>query len=76
MSGVGWRPLHRRLADEAIALMDQQRAEGLKPRPVHLMLVNDETGRGRTGCDRGLGEWVTGDVTQVDCAGCLEVIHA
>ncbi|WP_123391356.1 hypothetical protein [Nocardioides aurantiacus] len=59
-----------------MALMDEQRAAGHKPLRVHLMLVNDDTGRGRTGCDGGLGEWVTGDTAQVTCRPCLEVAHA
>lgn len=72
------RPLRRRLSDEAVALMDEQRANGLSPLPVHMMLV-DESGpqeRGRTACGGGLGEWVTGDVTQVTCHPCVEQVHA
>lgn len=72
------RPLRRRLPDEAVALMDEQRAAGMTPLPVHLMLVEETTtgDRGRVACDRGLGEWVTGDVDQVTCHPCLEQVHA
>lgn len=72
------RPLRRRLPDEAVAMMDEQRAAGLTPLPVHLMLV-DESGpreQGRVACDGGLGEWVTGDIAQVTCPVCLEQVHA
>lgn len=72
------RPLRRRLPDEAVNLMDEQRAAGKTPLPVHLMLV-DESGpqeRGRTACGGGLGEWVTGDVDQVTCGPCIEQVHA
>ena len=72
------RPLRRRLSDESVALMAEQAAAGMRQLPVHLMLV-DESGpqeRGRTACDGGLGEWVTGDVEQVTCRPCLEQVHA
>lgn len=72
------RPLRRRLSDEAIALMADQRAEGHTPQPVHLMLVDDDGSqeRGRTACNGGLGEWVTGDMDQVTCRPCIEQVHA
>lgn len=72
------RPLRRRLPDEAVALMAEQRAAGQTPAPVHMMLVEEtEAGeRGRVACGRGLGEWVSGDVDQVTCHPCLEQVHA
>ena len=72
------RTLRRKLSDEAVALMDEQRAMGLTPHPIHLMLVEEtpEAVRGRTACGRGLGEWVTGAVEQVTCHSCLEQVHA
>lgn len=77
MSGERWRPIHRRLPDEAVALMAEQRAAGQTPSPVHLMLVDDADPRerSRTGCGRGLGEWVSGDAAQVTCRTCLAVAH-
>jgi hypothetical protein len=72
------RPLRRRLSDESVALMDEQRAAGQTPLPVHLMLV-DESGpqeRGQTACGHGLGEWVTGAIDQVTCKPCVEQVHA
>lgn len=73
-----WRPLRRRLSDEAVASMAEQVAAGHRQMPVHLMLVDDNGPRelGRTACDGGLGEWVTGDVEQVTCRPCLEQVHA
>ena len=71
------RTLRRQLSDEAIALMDEQRANGVTPAPIHLMLV-DESGpheRGRTACGGGLGEWVTGASEQVTCDACVEQVH-
>lgn len=72
------RPLRRRLSDEAVALMDEQRAAGLTPLPIHLMLVEETVDgeRGRTACDDGLGEWVTGATEQVTCRPCIEQVHA
>ena len=72
------RPLRRRLSDEAVALMDEQRSAGHTPMPVHLMLVEEtvERERGRVACGRGLGEWVTGATEQVTCDPCLEQVHA
>ncbi len=58
--------------------MDEERAVGLTPLPIHLMLV-DESGpqeRGRTACGGGLGEWVTGALEQVTCGRCVEQVHA
>jgi hypothetical protein len=72
------RALRRRLGDEAVALMEEQRAAGLTPMPVHMMLV-DESGPQERGCvagGGGLGEWVTGDVGQITCHPCLEQVHA
>lgn len=72
------RPLRHRLSDEAVALMAEQSAAGMRQMPVHLMLV-DESGpreRGQTACGGGLGEWVTGDGGQVTCRPCLETVHA
>jgi hypothetical protein len=71
-----WRPLRRRLPDEAVAFHEEQRAAGLTPLLVHLMLVNTVTERGRTACGGGLGEWVTGDADQVTCRPCIEQVHA
>jgi hypothetical protein len=75
---VTLRPLRRRLGDEAIALMDEQRANGLTPAPIHMMLVDDSGPRelGRVACDGGLGEWVTGDMEQVTCPACITQVHA
>lgn len=72
------RPLRRRLSDEAIALMDEQRAAGHTPQLVHLMLVDEDgpTERGIVACGRGLGEWITGATEQVTCHPCLEQVHA
>lgn len=39
MSGDKWRPLRHRLGDEALALMAEQTAAGMRQMPVHLMLV-------------------------------------
>lgn len=72
------RPLRHRLSDESVALMAEQTAAGMRQMPVHMMLV-DESGpqeRGRTACDGGLGEWVTGDIEQVTCRPCIEQVHA
>lgn len=72
------RPLRKRLSDEAVAVMDVERAAGLTQLPIHLMLV-EETAvgeRGRTACFGGLGEWVTGATEQVTCQPCLEQVHA
>jgi len=73
-----YRPLRRRLSDEATTLMDEQRANGLAPAPIHIMLVDDSGARevGRTACGGGLGEWGTGDLEQVTCHPCLEQVHA
>ncbi len=78
MSDERWRPIRRRLPDEAVTLMAEQRAEGLAPQPVHVMFVNeaDPKERSKTGCGGGLGQWITGDVGQVTCRPCLEVVHA
>lgn len=78
MSAEHWRPLRHRLSDEAVALMAEQEANGQRQMPVHMMLVDDSgpRERGRTACDGGLGEWVTGDARQVTCRPCLEVVHA
>lgn len=72
------RPLRRRLSDEAVALMNEQREAGHTPLPIHLMLVEETaTGeRGRTACGGGLGEWVTGAIEQVTCHPCVEQVHA
>lgn len=72
------RPLRRHLSDEAVALMDEQRAAGHKPLPVHMMLVEETVDgeRGRSACGHGLGEWVTGAIEQVTCHPCLEQVHA
>ena len=72
------RPLRRRLSDEAIALMAEQRAAGGTPAPAHMMFVEETPAgeRGRTACGGGLGEWVTGDVGQVTCQPCVEQVHA
>lgn len=72
------RPLRHRLSDEAVALMNEQRAAGMTPLPVHMMLV-DESGpreQGRSACGHGIGEWVTGDISQVTCGPCIEQVHA
>lgn len=73
-----WRPLRRRLGDEATELMDEQRANGLTPAPIHMMVVDDSGPReiGRTLCGGGLGEWVSGDTSQTTCHPCLELVHA
>ena len=73
-----WRPLRHRLSDEAVAVMAEERAAGLLPLPVHLMLVDDHdpAERSRTACGGGLGEWITGDVEQVTCGPCAEQVHA
>lgn len=78
MSGEVIRPLRRSLSSESVAFMAEQRAAGLTPAPVHLMLVRETSAgeRGETGCGGGLGEWVTGDATQVTCLPCLELVHA
>lgn len=78
MSEPRWRPLRHRLSDEAIALMAEQTAAGMRQMPVHLMLVDDGgiKERGRTACGGGLGEWVTGDGDQVTCLPCIEQVHA
>ena len=72
------RPLRKRLSDEAIELMAEQRAAGRTPMPIHLMLVEETLERevGRVACGRGLGEWVTGATEQVTCHPCLEQVHA
>lgn len=72
------RPLRRRLSDEAVEHMEQQRAAGYNPMPVHLMLVDESGPReiGRVACGGGLGQWVTGDVDQVTCKPCIEQVHA
>lgn len=58
--------------------MAEERARGLTPLPIHLMLVDDNATpeRGRTACDGGLGGWITGDVDQVTCHPCVEQMHA
>jgi hypothetical protein len=61
--------------------MDEQRANGLAPAPVHMMLVDEVGDRevGRVACGDVVGswgEWVTGDTGQVTCRPCLEVVHA
>ena len=72
------RPLRHRLSDEAVTLMAEQTAAGMRQMAVHLMLVDDSgtQERGRTACDGGLGEWVTGDIEQVTCRPCVEQVHA
>lgn len=75
------RPLRKSLSDEAIELMNQQRADGLIPAPVHLMLVEEIDGQemGQVACRDvagSWGEWVTGAVDQVTCHPCLEQVHA
>lgn len=53
MSGETWRPLRHSLSAEAVALMAEQSAAGMRQMPVHLMLVDDSgpQERGRTACD-------------------------
>jgi hypothetical protein len=72
------RPLRKSLSQEAIDLMNEQRAQGFTPLPIHMMLVEETASgeRGRTACNRGLGEWVTGAIEQVTCPPCLEQVHA
>lgn len=76
---MGVRRLRHELSADTVALIDAQRANGLTPLPVHLMLVHESDGRevGEVAC-RGsaLGEWVTGNGKQVTCPGCLETVHA
>jgi hypothetical protein len=77
MTSTTWRPLHHGMSPESVALHAEQRANGLTPLPVHLFLVDavDES-RHRTACDGGLGEWITGDSTQITCRECMEWAHA
>lgn len=72
------RPLRKSLSQESIDLMNEERAQGFTPLPIHMMLVEEDASgeRGRTACDGGLGEWVTGDIEQVTCRPCLEQVHA
>ena len=73
------RPLRHELSREALDLMQAQRDNGVTPAPVHLMLVDDSSGRevGEVACrGNALGEWVTGNGDQVTCSGCLEMVHA
>jgi hypothetical protein len=78
-SSAPWRPLHRRLGDEAVELMAKQRANGGHVAAVHLALTTDESPQPfRTACDPAgcPGEWITGDVAQVTCDPCRAQAHA
>ena len=73
------RPLRHELSRKTLDLMQAQRDNGITPAPIHLMLVDDTGGHevGEVACrGNALGEWVTGNIHQVTCPGCLEMVHA